>query len=105
MLFRSHPYTEALLSASPVPDPERGHTPITLSGDVPSPRNKPSGCPFHTRCPRFIGNICVEEEPPIRTTGEGHEIRCHYPLEELRQMQADDVKALQEGEQKPEASR
>lgn len=82
-----HPYTEALLSAIPVPDPSVKQGQIRLEGDIPSPRNKPTGCPFHTRCPRFLGDICVQESPPIRRTDDGHQIRCHIPLEELKEMQ------------------
>jgi peptide/nickel transport system ATP-binding protein len=86
----SHPYTEALISAVPVPDPSVKGKRIRLHGDIPSPRSKPSGCPFHTRCPRFIGRICVEQVPPIRTTENGHQIRCHYTLDELAALQAAD---------------
>ena len=82
-----HPYTEALLKASPVPDPDAAVDRIGLEGDVPSPRNKPTGCPFHTRCPRFIGDICVNKVPPVRETGNGHQIRCHHPLDDLESMQ------------------
>lgn len=85
--FPSHPYTEALLSAAPTPDPAVRHQPIALRGEVPSPRNRPSGCPFHTRCPRKIGSICETDVPPVRTDENGHEIRCHYALEKLREMQ------------------
>jgi peptide/nickel transport system ATP-binding protein len=80
-----HPYTEALLSAMPAPDPTKKTSGIQLDGDVPSPRNRPTGCPFHTRCPRFIGSICQEEKPPVREGENGHAIRCHYTLEELVQ--------------------
>ncbi|MFQ3672621.1 MAG: ABC transporter ATP-binding protein, partial [Aggregatilineales bacterium] len=86
----SHPYTEALISAVPVPDPTVKDKRIRLQGDVPSPRSKPSGCPFHTRCPRFIGRICVEQAPPVRTSANGHQIRCHYTLDELAALQAAD---------------
>jgi peptide/nickel transport system ATP-binding protein len=85
--FPSHPYTEALLSAAPTPDPAVRHHPIALRGEVPSPRNRPSGCPFHTRCPRKIGSICETDVPPVRSSEDGHEIRCHYPLEQLKEMQ------------------
>jgi len=85
--FPSHPYTEALLSAAPVPDPAARHEPITLEGDVPSPRERPSGCPFHTRCPRKIGRVCETDRPPVRADESGHEIRCHYTFEELERMQ------------------
>lgn len=82
-----HPYTEALLAAIPQPDPSIKQGEIRLEGDIPSPRNKPTGCPFHTRCPRYLGDICVDERPPVRVTDEGHEIRCHIPLDELRDAQ------------------
>jgi peptide/nickel transport system ATP-binding protein len=82
-----HPYTEALLSAIPVPNPDVQQGSIRLEGDVPSPRHKPTGCPFHTRCPRFLGDICVKEAPPIQAGKNGHEIRCHIPLEELKDLQ------------------
>jgi peptide/nickel transport system ATP-binding protein len=82
-----HPYTEALLSAAPTPYPQATYQPIRLQGEVPSPRHKPTGCPFHTRCPRFIGQICVEQKPPRQITPEGHEIRCHIPLAELAALQ------------------
>ncbi len=82
-----HPYTEALLSAIPLPDPTRKGGEIRLEGDIPSPRNKPTGCPFHTRCPRFLGDICMNERPPLRRTEEGHQILCHIPLEELGEVQ------------------
>ena len=85
--FPSHPYTEALLSAAPTPDPAVRHHPIALRGEVPSPRHRPSGCPFHTRCPRKIGAICETDVPPVRTDDKGHEIRCHYPLADLEKMQ------------------
>lgn len=82
-----HPYTEALLSAIPVPDPHANRPPIRLDGEAPSPINIPRGCPFHTRCPRFLGDICIDETPPWRTTEQGHRIFCHIPLEELAQAQ------------------
>jgi peptide/nickel transport system ATP-binding protein len=85
--FPSHPYTEALLSAAPTPDPAVRHEPIALRGEIPSPRNRPSGCPFHTRCPRKIGNVCETTVPPVRTDEQGHEIRCHHPLQDLKRMQ------------------
>jgi peptide/nickel transport system ATP-binding protein len=85
--FPSHPYTEALLSAAPVPDPKVRHRPIALRGDIPSPRNRPSGCPFHTRCPRKIGTICETTPPPVQMLESGHQIRCHHDLEELERMQ------------------
>jgi peptide/nickel transport system ATP-binding protein len=89
-----HPYTEALLSAVPIPDPSVEQKHIRLSGNVPSALNPPSGCRFHTRCPRRAemlpdgGSICEQETPPWREAGNGHRIFCHIPLEELRQMEA-----------------
>ena len=86
--FPSHPYTESLLSAAPVPDPERRVTPIKLEGEIPSPRNRPGGCPFHTRCPRKIGSICETELPPVRVAADGgHQIRCHHEMGTLESMQ------------------
>ena len=76
----NHPYTEALLSAVPVPDPEAQSHRIRLKGSVPSAVSPPSGCPFHTRCPRSLGKICDEEAPPWHELGSGHRIRCHLPL-------------------------
>jgi len=83
-----HPYTEALLSAVPIPDPTAEQKHIRLSGTVPSALNPPSGCRFHTRCPRKVGAICETETPPWRDAGNRHRIFCHIPLEELRQMEA-----------------
>lgn len=94
----SHPYTEALVSAIPVADPAAPRTTIRLMGDVPSARNIPTGCRFHTRCPRFLGDICVTTEPPLRDAGNGHVIRCHIPVEELRELQRETLAPLTEGE-------
>ena len=79
-----HPYTEALLSAVPIPDPSVERTNIRLSGTVPSALDPPSGCRFHTRCPRKIGPICEREPPPWRGITERHRIYCHIDIEELR---------------------
>ena len=79
-----HPYTEALLSAVPIPDPTLERNDIRLSGTVPSALDPPAGCRFHTRCPRKIGPICEQEAPPCRGEKEGHRIWCHIDLEELR---------------------
>jgi peptide/nickel transport system ATP-binding protein len=81
-----HPYTEALLSAVPTID-GGGRDRIKLEGDIPSAATPPSGCVFHTRCPRFLGSICVEQEPPLVEVEGGHLMRCHIPIEELRQLQ------------------
>ena len=79
-----HPYTEALLSAIPVPDPQARQQGIRLHGRVPSLISIPSGCRFHTRCPRKIGALCEREVPPEQVAAGGHRICCHIPLEELR---------------------
>lgn len=84
-----HPYTEALLSAIPIPDPEIKQDRIRLKGSVPSPSNIPPGCRFHTRCPRKYGEICEKEEPPWRDMEDGHRICCHIPLEELKELQGE----------------
>jgi peptide/nickel transport system ATP-binding protein len=83
-----HPYTEALLSALPVPDPDVRQDRIRLEGSVPSAVNIPSGCRFHTRCPRKMGPICESEEPPWQDAGADHRICCHIPLAELSRLQA-----------------
>ena len=79
-----HPYTEALLSAVPIPDPDVQQKRIILEGQIPSATSVPAGCPFATRCPRKVGSICDTTPPPERGTASGHRILCHIPLEELR---------------------
>lgn len=72
-----HPYTKALLSAVPIPDPDaKKQDRIRLEGDVPSPQNKPSGCPFRTRCP-YVKKICIEEIPEMKEYENGHSAACH----------------------------
>jgi peptide/nickel transport system ATP-binding protein len=81
-----HPYTEALLSAVPIADPDVHQRRIILEGAIPSPQNRPQGCPFATRCPRKVGPICDTQPPPMQTTPTGHRIACHIPLEELKKV-------------------
>ncbi len=74
-----HPYTQALLSAVPVPDPQRKSKRIVLTGDVPSPMNPPPGCPFHKRCPKVM-DVCSKVVPPVIDVGSAerpHRVACH----------------------------
>jgi len=75
-----HPYTIALLSAVPIPDPvvERKREAILLPGDLPSPANPPKACRFHTRCPFVQPTLCRDEAPPLRSLGPGHTVACHW---------------------------
>ncbi|GAC1351659.1 MAG: dipeptide ABC transporter ATP-binding protein [Polyangiales bacterium] len=78
---RYHPYTRALMSAIPVPDPARRTLRVLLEGDVPSPIDPPSACTFHPRCPRFQKGVCDVETPILRelSEGSGHFVACHFP--------------------------
>jgi peptide/nickel transport system ATP-binding protein len=82
-----HPYTEALLSAVPSLDGTRSER-IILKGEIPSPAHPPSGCVFHTRCPRrLVSGICESTEPPLAEVEPGHFMRCHIPAADLRRLQ------------------
>ncbi len=88
-----HPYTESLLAAVPVPDPSIEQSHIRLEGSIPSPVNPPSGCRFHTRCPRRNllpngGAICEQEVPPWHEVTAEHRVHCHIPLETLKEIEA-----------------
>jgi oligopeptide transport system ATP-binding protein len=73
-----HPYTEALLSAVPIPDPQVKRKRIPLQGDVPSPINPPAGCHFHTRCPIAQKGLCDVQSPALKPAGaDGHLVACH----------------------------
>jgi peptide/nickel transport system ATP-binding protein len=80
-----HPYTEALLSAVATIEGEGDR--IRLHGEIPSAATPPSGCVFHPRCPRFLGAICMEQEPPLVEVEPEHTMRCHIPIDELRRLQ------------------
>ena len=85
----NHPYTEALLSAVPSVDGEAENR-IPLTGEIPSPKDPPSGCVFHTRCHRFIPGTCDVTEPEVEETSPGHSMRCHIPAAQLVILQARD---------------
>jgi peptide/nickel transport system ATP-binding protein len=85
-----HPYTEALLSAVPTVD-GGGRDRIRLEGEVPSAADPPSGCVFHTRCHRKLGPVCEVQEPPLIEVEAGHMMRCHIPVDELRELQRDEA--------------
>ena len=92
-----HPYTGALLSAVPIPDPRLGRArkPIVLEGDVPNPINPPDGCRFHTRCPRFQEGVCDESIPPVVEVGADHTAACFFPLEHWP-MTVDEMRRVEE---------
>jgi peptide/nickel transport system ATP-binding protein len=79
----AHPYTSGLIGSIPVPKPsvQRSRTAIPIRGELPSPLNPPSGCPFRTRCPRARAQ-CAEEEPPLSSFGGQHYAACFFPLQE-----------------------
>ncbi len=72
-----HPYTQALIAAVPLPDPTSRRIEVVIKGEIPSPINPPSGCRFHTRCPKYIGDICRTKEPTLVDLGKGHMVACH----------------------------
>ncbi len=82
-----HPYTEALLSAIPTFDTEDARPRIKLSGVLPSASDVPSGCAFHTRCPRVLGEVCRTQDPPWQEEVDGHRYRCHIPVDALAELQ------------------
>ena len=91
-LFKSpyHPYTEALLSAIPGTKVESRRVATPLVGEIPSPIEKPGGCPFHSRCPRLVGEICKRQPPPWQSQqGSSKRYLCHIPWEELQAQQGD----------------
>jgi len=83
VLFKrpQHPYTKALISSIPTPDPdlEARRRPILLKGEIPSPVNPPSGCRFHTRCPIADLPVCADQEPALDDIRDGHLAACHFP--------------------------
>ena len=95
-----HPYTEALLSAIPDPDPDAVSGSLRLEGTVPSPSAELKGCPFHSRCPRRAGPDCAEKEPPLRQSGDAR-IYCHLPLKKLAALQTSHYHAA--GKASPES--
>jgi peptide/nickel transport system ATP-binding protein len=98
-----HPYTKALMSAVPVPDPEveDRRERILLTGDLPSPADPPAGCRFHTRCPWVQETLCATERPALTDVGGGHRVACHYAAEiaagTLTRTTGDVVPAAREG--------
>ncbi len=82
-----HPYTEALLAAVPIADTRVRKRKIVLSGELPSPTNPPAGCPFSTRCPYAMGELCEKTQPPERVMAPGHVIACHLDEATLQAMQ------------------
>jgi peptide/nickel transport system ATP-binding protein len=83
-----HPYTQALLSAIPQPEPDSGvRSRIRLRGDPAALTQVPRGCRFHPRCPKKIGPVCEEVTPPVVEPSPGHRIVCHLPFDQLKAME------------------
>jgi oligopeptide/dipeptide ABC transporter ATP-binding protein len=104
-----HPYTSALLSAIPIPDPaeNRRRERMVVGGEPPNPIDPPSGCVFHPRCPRAT-DVCREIEPPLARYANGHLAACHHPLsvsdEEVRGATKDPSSPLSAGDELPAAA-
>ena len=95
-----HPYTESLLSAVPSLDGSPRER-IRLKGEIPSAAHSPSGCVFHTRCPRRLANgLCESTEPGLVEVEPGHMLRCHIPVDELRRLQTTEDADLKAGQPK-----
>ena len=105
-----HPYTSALLSAIPIPDPRenRRRERVVVGGEPPNPINPPSGCVFHTRCPR-ASEICRELEPPLARYANGHLAACHHPMnvsgEEIRAATRDEASPQSAADELPTQGR
>ncbi|MEE8440079.1 MAG: ABC transporter ATP-binding protein, partial [Spirochaetia bacterium] len=82
-----HPYTESLLSAVPLADPDAKQDRIRLTGEIPSSAQEMTGCPFHGRCPRHLGSVCDDEAPPWQTDDNAKSIFCHISIAELTAVQ------------------
>jgi peptide/nickel transport system ATP-binding protein len=104
-----HPYTAALLSAIPIPDPRenRARTRTVVEGEPPSPIDPPPGCRFHTRCP-FATEVCERVEPPLAQYPNGHLAACHHPLnvspDEISGAQRSPASPLTAGDEMPSAA-
>ena len=92
-LHHQHPYTEALLSSVPVPDPDvaRASKPVMLQGEIPSPIAPPSGCRFRTRCP-YATQLCAEQEPPLVPVGNNHAVACHRVTPAQKEKEKEELK-------------
>jgi peptide/nickel transport system ATP-binding protein len=80
ILRPKHPYTAALISSIPKPNPKAKGEMVEIRGETPSPINPPTGCRYHTRCP-FASELCSQKEPQLQELEVGHRVACHHPLE------------------------